>query len=481
MAARSTLTTDKHSLPQRCRQRRIMVYGGIPLVFVLAIVYYCTLYKDPYDFVRGDVSKLLLLHPDDSVNVNNKSMQQQQQQQQQSSQYAFLGRDGNFCPATTCPSNDRTTSLRMIHSAWDDAALVQSVTEQLRNKSDAASSDKKQQQPPQYWATVDLAKFEGYRDFQKKQQQQQQLLLTNKSSSPRLPPLPFEMRVRDPQRDSFISKTILDGQWHDPHVLDILLQTILNESSSSSSQQIQQPPVVVDVGGNIGYFSSLALHMGARVVTFEPFLENASALMSTIVKAGWQARSTIYLNAVSYEAIRVKMEPTNKQINLSNMHIVDTKCILLDEEDDNKAGVYGLDYMDAVSLDQVFFTQPKVASIRRIHAMKIDVETHEVQVINGAMHLLCNRHVDLIVMEVQYLKAEYKLAKCRFAAMQDRVVRMGFTIWDPARTKELTKMNLDQFPAEAVFVQTFLDATPAQRLRGTADNPCAEFDLKEKN
>jgi FkbM family methyltransferase len=330
----------------------------------------------------------------------------------------LLQRDGGFCLATACPSG-----MNAIRLAWTQAPdAPDSVESNTLNK----------------WAKV---------------------VVTDTNT--------FQMLTRDKKADSFISGTIQSGGQFDAHVRNLIIQQLFNKTA----------PVFIDIGANIGYMSSTALALGATVISFEPFWENAGIFMSTVRKNGWKDRSHLYLNALSYESVRVSMESTNEKTNLSNMHITASQCT--DPlENKNSLGTYGLNYMEAVSLDQVMLTQhPGVA---KVDIIKIDVETHEMHVINGAMHFLCNRVVNMIVMEVEYLKPGYNpkgTPCCDFATMWDRMEQMGFSLWDCSLKQDYTDKQLNSLPGDVVFVQKYQGEPPARRLKGTENNPCESFEL----
>jgi FkbM family methyltransferase len=329
----------------------------------------------------------------------------------------LLEKDGGFCLVTACPSGKNA-----VRVAWTQAP----------DSPDSVESNKLNQ-----WAKVVVSD-------------------TNT----------FQMLTRDKKADSFISGTIQSGKQFDASVRNLIIKQLFNKTA----------PVFIDIGANIGYMSGTALALGATVISFEPFWVNAGIFMSTVRKNGWKNRSHLYMNAVSYESVRVSMKSTNEQINLSNMHIAASQCT--DPlENKNSFGTYGLDYMEAVSLDQVMLTQhPDVAEVSII---KIDVEKHEMHVINGAMRFLCNRVVDMIVMEVEYLKPGYNPegTPCDFAIMRDRMVQMGFSLWDCSLEREYTDKQLSSFPTDVVFVQKYQGQPPARRLKGTKNNPCESFEL----
>ena len=97
------------------------------------------------------------------------------------------------------------------------------------------------------------------------------------------------------------------------------------------------------------------------------------------------------------------------------------------------------------------------------------------------MHFLCNRIVDAIAVEVEYLKPQHNLVtdNCQFEPLRQQLEQMGYTVMstDNNTPKDLTGIPLASLPADVVFVQQHLDQSPAGRLRGASTNPCRDFDL----
>ena len=279
----------------------------------------------------------------------------------------------------------------------------------------------------------------------------------------------FEMHIRDPAKDKFISGTIARGGVHDEPIRDLVVSSLPSEGG-----------VFVDAGANIGYFTAVALAVGAsRVISLEPFHDNALVMLATIEKNGWRDRAEVYMNALGYLSDRVTMAPTSGTVNLSNMHVTGRQCITALGADGER-GKYGVDHMDVVSLDQVISSLHP--DVKTIHLLKIDVETAEIEVINGAMATLCNVVVERIVMEVEYLKPAHGLPiRCDFDKMTDALVRMGYVLRDVKGEALDAGVGLDRLPHDVLFELGLSEdeaRTPAERLRGTDgdDNPCAPFD-----
>jgi FkbM family methyltransferase len=189
------------------------------------------------------------------------------------------------------------------------------------------------------------------------------------------------------------------------------------------------------------------------------------ALMSTIEENGWRDKSTLYMNALGYESNRVTMNSTNHLINKSNMHITGTHCVpssaypstdvVKQHGGANRYFVdglshYGIDYTDGVSLDQVMLSNHR--DIRRISLIKIDVETYEIHVLNGAMYSVYNLIVERFVVEVEYLKPSYNLPNpCNFDQLQKALVLMNYQILDLEETTSYTSMELQNFTTDVIF------------------------------
>lgn len=349
-----------------------------------------------------------------------------------------LTRAGGFCPATVCPIDRDTT----IHDAWNQEPLLpDELQADTRNK----------------WAKVTV--LPG-REF---------------ASAVAASGKTMKMLVRDTKKDVYISGALLAGKVHDPPIRKLIVR-VLNLANNNAVA-----PVFIDVGANIGYFSLNALALGATVISFEPFRDNMGVLMSSVRANGWQNMSFLYMNAVSYESTRVRMRTTNAEINLSNMKISGKDCKSASAEPPMNNETYGLDYMEAVSLDQVMLTRHP--NVHVVDLMKIDVETFEVEVLNGAMLLLCNRIVKRIVMEVLYLAVSEHNPNptCDFESMHERLAQMGYTTWDPNETRNLTGLPLSKLTNDVIFRLEYVDEAPAKRLEAAQGNPCQDFHLQEVN
>ena len=277
---------------------------------------------------------------------------------------------------------------------------------------------------------------------------------------------------------------------HDEHIQNLVVRSFSGKDNT----------VFIDVGANIGYLTATALAVGAsQTISFEPFYENAGVLMSTIEQNHWKKRATVYMNTVGYESNRVSMKSTHDEINLSNMHITGSQCVTgindvyprdkylrasfnsISQFFRSASRRYGLDYMETISLDQVLLTNHR--DIHRVQLMKIDVETFEMQVLNGAMHSLCNLIIERIVVEVEYLKPVHKLkTPCNFDLLQRTLIEMGYDILDVGEKESFTTKRLPDFPPDVVFKLIDMTQSPVKRLGSrSGNNVCQRFDMSNKS
>ena len=115
--------------------------------------------------------------------------------------------------------------------------------------------------------------------------------------------------------------------------------------------------------------------------------------------------------------------------------------------------------------------------------MKIDVETFEMQVLNGAMHSLCNLIVERIVVEVEYLKPVHKLkTPCNFDLLQMTLMEMGYDILDVGEMEYFATKRLPDFPGDVVFKLIDMTQSPVKRLGSRrGNNVCQKFDMSKKS
>lgn len=179
-------------------------------------------------------------------------------------------------------------------------------------------------------------------------------------------------------KDSFISASIQNSGTWDNYVLGVVEHVLRRVPPSERAAHL-----VVDVGAKLGYFAVTAAAFGFRTVAFEPALYNLDGLLATLARnPELAARATVFHMAVSNTERVVALAPTSPQ-NSGNFAMVNVTTMT----------EYGRDYVYAAPLDDILDED--------VLLLKIDVETHESFVLDGARRLLCRRTVQHIILEAQ--------------------------------------------------------------------------------
>lgn len=192
--------------------------------------------------------------------------------------------------------------------------------------------------------------------------------------------------------------------------------------------------VFVDVGANIGYFSLAAASMGYDVVAFEPMSRNAKKLAKSIEHNEFGTRVILYQNAVSdVSGQRVVLRETDST-NQGNGQIVSAAL-------GDAYGVYGVDYATSVALSDVL-------SGVDAYIVKIDVEGHEGEVLQGARDWICGSVVRHVIIEV----SDATKKNLQFLEILNFMKTVGYVMTDVAvHSIELQSNNIEGFPPNLIF------------------------------
>lgn len=166
-------------------------------------------------------------------------------------------------------------------------------------------------------------------------------------------------------------------------VWDVFVHDTMMRSLEQIPAEQRTRYLVVDVGANIGYFSLLAASLGFDTLSFEPMLFNAARFGSAVKRNGLEGKIILYNNAVGSTHRAVIMRPTHQK-NQGNFAIQRDELARVE-------GVYGHDYVWTVLLDDIV--------ARDVLFMKIDVETFENHVLDGARALICKHVVKNVITE----------------------------------------------------------------------------------
>ena len=267
------------------------------------------------------------------------------------------------------------------------------------------------------------------------------------------------INTHDPiKEDIYISKSIHErGTWDD-YILNIFKHAFKPVPVEERASKL-----VVDVGGNIGYFSLTAAAYGFRTVTFEPMRFNLERMISSIERnPGFSERMKVYNMAVSNSHGALSLKPTSAT-NAGNF-AVQSRPHTMSE------GLYGVDYVNSASLDE-FLDEDVIV-------VKIDVETFEPFVLDGARRLLCHNIVPTVIIEFDKNQRTAHGGACPPDKMMSWMDKLGYDARDViigSKKIDLKTFDPHKMPPNVWFSLRDDSTTPAKRLsasKNTDDDVC---------
>jgi FkbM family methyltransferase len=150
----------------------------------------------------------------------------------------------------------------------------------------------------------------------------------------------------------------------------------LEEEVDAHAKLVSNPEIIFDVGANRGSWSTAALHRfpHARIFAFEPSSDHAPALDA--LKNRFGERFTVINQGVSNSAGRAVLYKDTEGSGLASLH--DRELERYDLKLDKKESV------KLTTLDSVC----EAYGINQVDIIKIDVEGHEMKVLEGAIDIL---------------------------------------------------------------------------------------------
>lgn len=179
------------------------------------------------------------------------------------------------------------------------------------------------------------------------------------------------------------------GEYYETKLTELVQNTIRENKDKPNS-------IFLDVGGNIGWFSLVALAEGHEVVVFEPHPVNYLRFCQSIVANKWEDRNLLSLfpygvGNVHGEKLTLK---TGLEENPGGFSFEDS----MSEEASTKYD-YSMNIMvvtlDAIAEEKKWFDNKDTT----IALMKVDVEGFEANVLKGATRLLRSKKIELITFE----------------------------------------------------------------------------------
>jgi FkbM family methyltransferase len=268
------------------------------------------------------------------------------------------------------------------------------------------------------------------------------------------------INTHDPvTEDQYISKSILDNGVWDEYILKIFQHVLLPVPKAERRSKL-----VVDVGANIAYFSLTAASYGFRTVSFEPMRFNLARILSSIERnPGFSERMIVYNMAVSNSVGALSLKAT-ATTNAGNFAVQANK----QSTSDSNKGSYGSDYVNSASLDEIIDED--------ILLMKIDVETFEPFVLDGARNLLCQNIVQHIIIEFDKNQRSAHGGACPPDEMMGWMDKLGYDVRDVivgAPKINIRPLNVAKMPPNVWFSLRDISMSPAKRMEaGDAAGVC---------
>jgi len=218
--------------------------------------------------------------------------------------------------------------------------------------------------------------------------------------------IPFYLSTSDANVDH-IRAGIFESGYYYEEVMTETMQTIIRGVSERMKARNQKKrPIMLDVGGNVGWFSMVAAAHGAEVFVFEPNVVNMVRLCESSVLNGWTLSPSPSHNQVHPYLKGVSDKHGSREV----MYKVDPKnpgsFSFSKETAENYASQFGkadalddklqLVTLDALARDQNWLGDDNATTIA---ILKIDVEGLELKVLSGAQKLLKSHKVEYIFLE----------------------------------------------------------------------------------
>lgn len=191
---------------------------------------------------------------------------------------------------------------------------------------------------------------------------------------------PYVMQVH--AVPDIVSKSITeDGTW-EPTIVE-LMSGITNACSRSE--------LLIDVGGNIGFYTTYFASMGHRVISVEPFGLNMPLLMHTVCSNGMEPLVQAFKVALLDQGdMDMCLLSSNIGTNNGNARLMPAwegvKDFGQTPQDKNRVCQ---ERIRSLTLDYLLFDDPAGAHLtERPLVMKIDIEGSETKALRGAMRLL---------------------------------------------------------------------------------------------
>jgi FkbM family methyltransferase len=217
--------------------------------------------------------------------------------------------------------------------------------------------------------------------------------------------IPFYQSTNDPLVDSVRKDIFIYGQYYE-RLMSVEMQSILEEvTAEMKAGGNLKRPIMLDVGGNVGWFSMLSAAHGAEVFVFEPNVVNMVRLCESSVLNGWSSSPNQKNNRV-HPFLKGVSDVHGSQEEIFAIDPGNPGSFSFSKEAARQAnaktaevGKLQLVTLDALAGDQNWLADAEDSTTARIAILKIDVEGLELSVLKGAKQLLRSHKVHYIFME----------------------------------------------------------------------------------
>jgi len=178
-----------------------------------------------------------------------------------------------------------------------------------------------------------------------------------------------------------VSETLRRGGVWEPKILFAIQQKMEMRGEGGA--------LMIDVGANVGFYTSFLASEGHRVIAFEPFGFNMQALMSTVCSnPGIRGRVRVFKSALlDKEGGAMCLWSTNTDTNNGNARL--TPEFEGRQDFDANKGVSCLERIESHTLDAMLFKpEHGIRLTERAMVMKMDIEGSETRALLGASKLL---------------------------------------------------------------------------------------------
>ena len=248
--------------------------------------------------------------------------------------------------------------------------------------------------------------------------------------------VPFYLSTSDAKVDAFRISIFTGGDYYEGH-MTTAMQTIMEDVCERMTERNDRDgggrrPIMLDVGGNVGWFSMLSAAHGAEVFVFEPNVVNMIRLCESSVLNGWTLSSDPMRNIVhpylkdacdthGSQEVMYKVDPSNPGSFSFSKENADSHASRFGEVDTLEDGdKLQLITLDALALDQRWLDDDNNTTIA---ILKIDVEGLEMKVLLGARKLLMSRKVQDIFLEWKRSQVH------RWEEMSEILLQSGYVIY----------------------------------------------------